>query len=67
VRGSAAGEAPDVVEIGVAPDGRVTQVLALNHDGEDELLRSLVAARVNVAGREEAMKDPTFELASLIA
>jgi 3-phenylpropionate/trans-cinnamate dioxygenase ferredoxin reductase component len=65
-RGTFSGEAPDVVEIGIAPDGRITQVIALNHAGEDELLRSLVAARVNVAGREEAMRDPGFELTALL-
>jgi 3-phenylpropionate/trans-cinnamate dioxygenase ferredoxin reductase subunit len=67
LRGSAAGDAPDVVEIGVTVDGRVTQVLSLNHpDADDELLRSLVAARANVAGREEAIKEPTFRLESLL-
>ncbi|MDB5331423.1 MAG: pyridine nucleotide-disulfide oxidoreductase, partial [Phycisphaerales bacterium] len=56
------GAVPDLVEIGIAPDGRVAQVLALGHTGEDDLLRELVARRVNVNGREEKLKDPATPL-----
>src|SRR6185503_17854962 len=58
IRGNTSPDAPDFVEIGIAPDGRVAQVLSINHAGEDELLRDLVARRVSVAGREESLKDP---------
>lgn len=62
----AGGETIDVVEIGVAADGRVAQVLALNHTGEDESLRELVARRVQIGGREEIVKDPAFPLSDLL-
>src|SRR5688500_7728211 len=54
---NANGEMPNVVEIGIASDGRIAQVLAINHPGEDEALRALVARRVRVGGREEVVKD----------
>jgi len=66
IRGSTTFESPDFVEIGIAADGRIAQVLAINHRGEDELLRDLVGHRVRVDGNEEALKDPAFPLASLL-
>ena len=66
IRGSTTLESPDFVEIGIAADGRVAQVLAINHAGEDELLRDLVGTRVSVTGKEEALKDPAFPLAELL-
>lgn len=66
IRGPTCLDAPDFIEIGIAADGRVAQVLALNHAGEDELLRELVARRVRVDGNEEALKDPAFPLATLL-
>jgi hypothetical protein len=66
IRGSTTLEAPDFIEIGIAADGRVAQVLAINHAGEDALLRDLVGNRVRVDGHEEALKDPAFPLASLL-
>jgi 3-phenylpropionate/trans-cinnamate dioxygenase ferredoxin reductase component len=66
IRGTTALESPDFVEIGIAADGRVAQVLAINHAGEDELLRDLVSHRVRVEGKEEAMKDPGFGLKELL-
>jgi NADPH-dependent 2,4-dienoyl-CoA reductase/sulfur reductase-like enzyme len=66
IRGSTTLESPDFVEIGIAADGRVAQVLAINHAGEDELLRDLVGNRVRVEGKEEALKDPGFGLRELL-
>ena len=66
IRGTTTTDAPDFVEIGIAADGRVAQTLAINHAGEDETLKSLVGRRVNVQGKEEAIKDPSFALASLL-
>jgi NADPH-dependent 2,4-dienoyl-CoA reductase/sulfur reductase-like enzyme len=65
IRGNVSPDAPDFVEIGIASDGRVAQVLSINHAGEDDLLRGLVARRVNVDGREESLKDPSFPLENL--
>lgn len=66
LRGSANPEAPDFVEIGIAADGRIAQVLAINHVGEDDTLRSLVAQRTRVNGNEELVKDPATKLADLL-
>lgn len=57
---------PEFVEIGVAADGRIAQVLAVNHQGEDDVLKELVARRVRVDGNEEAIKGKDFSLGSLL-
>ena len=66
IRGSTTLDAPDFIEIGIAADGRIAQILAINHSGEDDLLRTLIRQRVRVDGNEEALKDPSFPLASLL-
>jgi len=58
---------PEFVEIGIAADGRVAQVLAVNHGGEDDVLKELVARRVRVDGKEEAIKGVELPLASLLS
>lgn len=50
------------VEIGVAADGRVAQVLAVNHSADAETFRELVRRRLNVTGKEEQLKDPASNL-----
>ena len=62
LRGTPNVDAPDFVEIGVAADGRIAQVLSVGHQGEDGLLRDLVARRVRVDGNEESLKDPASPL-----
>jgi 3-phenylpropionate/trans-cinnamate dioxygenase ferredoxin reductase subunit len=67
VRGPAADDSQGFVEIGIEPDGRVAQVLAIgrgNGAGDVEGLQRLVADRVAVAGREEELKDPAVPLAA---
>ena len=64
LRAGAAGD--DLVEIGVAADGRVAQVVALNHPGENEALRKLVQSRFNVSGAEERLRDPNAKLMELL-
>ncbi len=66
LRGSANPDSPNFVEIGIASDGRIAQILAVNHLGEDDTLRSLVAARTRINGNEELFKDPATDLADLI-
>jgi hypothetical protein len=61
------GEKADLVEFGVANDGRIAQVIAVNHAGEDEVLRELVKKRLNVSGREEVLREPQGELKSLLS
>ena len=65
LRGTPNVDAPDFVEIGIDADGRVSQVLSLGHQGEDEILRNLVGKRVQVNGNEEALKDPKSDLRSI--
>src|SRR5258708_6714845 len=59
-------DAPAFIEIGVSADGRVTQILAVGHKGQDDLLRELVKRRFPVNGREELLKDPTSNLRDLL-
>jgi hypothetical protein len=66
IRGSTSADAPNFVELGIAADGRIAQVLAVAQAGEDDVLRELVARRVRVDGNEEALKDPAVPLASLL-
>jgi 3-phenylpropionate/trans-cinnamate dioxygenase ferredoxin reductase subunit len=64
--GSGNGSAPDMIEIGVAGDGRVAQVLTLGQHGDESLLRGLVARRARIDGLEEKLKDPSVPLAELL-
>ena len=66
MRGTPTLESPDFIEIGIASDGRVAQVLAIGHGGDDESLKQLVAKRARVDGNEEALKDPTTNLPELV-
>jgi len=66
MRGTPSVETPDFVEIGIAADGRVAQVLAVGHGGEDEWLKQLVGTRARIDGHEEAFKDPTTNLPELV-
>ncbi len=66
VRGIVNVEHPDFVEIGLAADGRIAQILTVNHPGEDEVLRNLVKKRLNVTGKEEMLKEPGVELKELL-
>lgn len=61
------GAAPDLIEIGVGADGRVSQILAVGHGGEDEFLRALVARRAAINGMEEKLKDPSIPISSAIS
>ena len=67
VRGNPNVESPDFIEIGIAADGRVAQVLAFNHPGEDELLAELVRRRLNVTDIEGKLRDPSVPLATSIS
>ena len=66
IRGSPNADAPDFVEIGIAADGRIAQVLSIGHGSENDLLERLVAKRVRVNGNEEQFKDPGTPLGSLV-
>ena len=57
----------DFIEIGVAADGRIAQVLAVGHSTEDRELEALVKQRVSIDGKEEAIKDPANPLADFLS
>ena len=65
---AATGDLPDLIEFGVAADGRVAHVLSLRKRGDTSdhaQLKELVGRRAMVAGIEERLKDPTVPLAEL--
>jgi NADPH-dependent 2,4-dienoyl-CoA reductase/sulfur reductase-like enzyme len=66
LRGAPNIDAPNFVEVGIAADGRIAQVLAIGHAGEDEVLRNLVGQRVKVNGNEEVLKDPASDLKAVV-
>ena len=41
-------------------------MLAVNHVGEDEVLRELVKQRLNISGRDAELRDPAANLQALI-
>ena len=66
LRGLPASETPDLIELGIAADGRIAQVLALNHGTEDNTLKELVRRRFNVIGKEDQLRDPQIKLEHLL-
>jgi NADPH-dependent 2,4-dienoyl-CoA reductase/sulfur reductase-like enzyme len=62
IRGTPSAESPEFIEIGVAADGRIAQVIAVGKVGQTELLARLVRERVSTSGREEELRDPGFGL-----
>jgi NADPH-dependent 2,4-dienoyl-CoA reductase/sulfur reductase-like enzyme len=66
VRGTPNVERPDFIEFGLSSDGRVTQVLAVNHTGEDDVLAEMVRRRLLVDGVEETLKEPSSDLKALL-
>lgn len=66
IRGSTSTDTPDFTEIGIAADGRIAQIITMNHKGEDDLLKMLVGQRARVEGIEESLKDPSYPLRTLL-
>jgi len=66
VRGAAKSDKPELIEIGVAADGRVCHVIALGATSDSADLRELVARRFQVSGNEEQLKDPAVPISSLL-
>jgi len=65
LRGTPTADTPAFAEIGIAADGRVSQVVAINGGDEHETLRELVRARADVTGREDGLRDVTVNLPRL--
>lgn len=60
VRGSTQLDGPNFIEFGIAADGRLAQVLAINHPGQDDLLKELLRRRLQVTDEnEQVLRDPT--------
>ena len=57
---------PQLVEFGVAADGRIAHVVALGAPEDDASLRRLVAERTRIDGNEEAFREPSSPLADLL-
>jgi len=66
IRGNVNVDHPDFIELGIGDDGKIRQVLAIGHQGEDETLKALVRQRVQIDGNEESLKDPAYSLATLL-
>ena len=68
VRGGAqsSAEKADFVEFGIGSDGRIAQVIAVNHSGEDEIFKALVKGRVRTEGKEEVLREPGGDLRGLL-
>jgi hypothetical protein len=66
IRGTTHLDHPDFLEIGLNAAGQISQILMINHGSEGETFERLVRNRVNVSGKEELLKDPEFELSSLL-
>jgi len=58
LRGAPNVDAPDFVEIGVAPDGRISYAIGVGPHASDPVLADLVKHRVKINGNEERLKDP---------
>jgi 3-phenylpropionate/trans-cinnamate dioxygenase ferredoxin reductase subunit len=58
---------PDLIEIGIAADGRICQVVALGHPSAPTTLEQFVARRLLVDGNAQLFKDPTLPLADILA
>ena len=69
IRARPGAEAPDFIEVGVAADGRIAQVLVVGHRSQptDPLVfRELVSRRVRLNGNEERLKDPWYPIEDLL-
>ena len=66
VRGQQNPDNPGFVEIGVAADGRIAQVLAIGPVGDAGTWEALVRRRIPIAGNESSIRDPQFDLAALL-
>ena len=65
VRGTPSAESPQLVEFGVAADGRLAHVLSIGA-GQETVLAQLVARRTHIDGNEETLRDPSVPLDSLL-
>jgi 3-phenylpropionate/trans-cinnamate dioxygenase ferredoxin reductase component len=62
----AGSDAPSFIELGVAADGRIAQVIAVGPCGQRSELVEHVRRRLQVAGKEEKLKDPTQSIPAIL-
>ena len=60
IRGNPSAEAPNFVEFGIAPQGRIVQVVAIGQPDGLDVLPELVKRRFTVNGNEEKLKIRRF-------
>jgi len=65
-RGAAGAENPRFIEFGVAADGRLAQIIAMQSPEPDELFAGAVERRLRINGNEEQLKDPAVPLDSIL-
>jgi 3-phenylpropionate/trans-cinnamate dioxygenase ferredoxin reductase component len=66
VRGVPAGENASFVEIGIAADGRIAQILAIGTGHDADSLKELVGQRFAVNGNQEQLKDAGVPLKTFL-
>jgi 3-phenylpropionate/trans-cinnamate dioxygenase ferredoxin reductase subunit len=66
VRGTPSPESTQLIEFGVAADGRLAHVLSIGGPEHDDVLAALVAKRTRIDGNEEALRDPSASLEGLL-
>jgi NADPH-dependent 2,4-dienoyl-CoA reductase/sulfur reductase-like enzyme len=59
IRGATNTENLSFIEFGVARDGRAAQIIAVGDLGQKDVLAKLIEGRVDMSGKEEALKDPS--------
>jgi 3-phenylpropionate/trans-cinnamate dioxygenase ferredoxin reductase subunit len=67
VRGTANAEGPEFLEVGVAQDGRVVQIVAVGMAKDREVAEELIRQRVMTGGKEELLKDPGTPLGRFLS
>jgi NADPH-dependent 2,4-dienoyl-CoA reductase/sulfur reductase-like enzyme len=66
VRAGGSEEQPALLEFGLAVDGRLAQIVALGKTPNRQILLELIKQRISLWGHEESIKDPSFDLNTLI-
>jgi NADPH-dependent 2,4-dienoyl-CoA reductase/sulfur reductase-like enzyme len=67
MRGSQETDATNFVEIGITPDGRIAQILAIGNTAGAPVYEALIRRRFQVDGHEDQLRDPAFPLERLLA
>lgn len=66
VRGSPREDDAGLVELGVDSNGRISQIVSAGHVENRDKLPKLIQQRIRLDGNEELIKDPAFDLSTLL-